>query len=123
MSARHRPRAEGENAAGFVPGASGYVGGGLLRRTAVHPRLDLAAAVSGSPAGEPIGAHFPSRVRGFAGRPCREAAARFGKLREAAGGDSGRFGAGASAVVPRRRPEPPGAVRAGGEHRSGGGRA
>lgn len=84
MSRRHRPLAKGENAAVFVLGASGYVGGELLRWIAVHPRLDLAAAISGSHAGEPIGASFPNLARAFAGRRFREAAALPELLREAA---------------------------------------
>lgn len=68
-----RPLAEGESAAVFVLGASGYVGGELLRWIAVHPRLDLAAAISGSHAGEPIGDSFPNLARVFAGRNFREA--------------------------------------------------
>jgi len=42
-----------------VLGASGYVGGELLRLIAAHPRLHLAAAVSGSSADEAIAATFP----------------------------------------------------------------
>ncbi|MDJ0710228.1 MAG: N-acetyl-gamma-glutamyl-phosphate reductase [Woeseiaceae bacterium] len=42
-----------------ILGASGYVGGELLRLTAAHPNLALAAAVSDSGAGKPIGAVFP----------------------------------------------------------------
>jgi N-acetyl-gamma-glutamyl-phosphate reductase len=42
-----------------ILGAGGYVGGELLRLLAFHPRLQLAAAVSGSQAGEPIASVFP----------------------------------------------------------------
>ncbi|HLT91306.1 MAG TPA: N-acetyl-gamma-glutamyl-phosphate reductase [Woeseiaceae bacterium] len=42
-----------------VLGATGYVGGELLRLLAQHPRFRLAAAVSGSRGGEPIAATFP----------------------------------------------------------------
>jgi N-acetyl-gamma-glutamyl-phosphate reductase len=42
-----------------VLGATGYVGGELLRLLGAHPRFRLAAAVSGSRAGEPIAAAFP----------------------------------------------------------------
>ena len=42
-----------------VLGATGYVGGELLRLIAAHPHFDLAAAVSESRAGEPIGRTFP----------------------------------------------------------------
>jgi len=41
-----------------VLGASGYVGGELLRLIAAHPRFGLAAAVSGSRAGSSIGDTF-----------------------------------------------------------------
>lgn len=41
-----------------VLGAGGYVGGELLRLIAAHPRFELAAAVSDSRAGEPIGDTF-----------------------------------------------------------------
>ena len=42
-----------------VIGATGYVGGELLRLIAAHPHLELAAAASGSRAGEPIADTFP----------------------------------------------------------------
>lgn len=42
-----------------IIGASGYVGGELLRLVAGHPDFDLRAAVSDSSAGKPIGALFP----------------------------------------------------------------
>ena len=42
-----------------VLGATGYVGGELLRLIAAHPHFDLAAAVSESKAGEPIRDTFP----------------------------------------------------------------
>lgn len=42
-----------------ILGAGGYVGGELLRLLAFHPRLQLAAAVSGPQAGEPIASVFP----------------------------------------------------------------
>ncbi len=42
-----------------VLGATGYVGGELLRLIASHPELRLAAAVSDSRAGHPIAATFP----------------------------------------------------------------
>ncbi len=41
-----------------VLGATGYVAGELLRLIATHPHLDLAAAVSESQAGRPIGETF-----------------------------------------------------------------
>jgi len=41
-----------------VLGASGYVGGELLRLIASHPRFELVAAVSDSLAGTPVGAAF-----------------------------------------------------------------
>ena len=43
-----------------VLGATGYVGGELLRLIAAHPTLELAAAVSESRAGETIAATFPN---------------------------------------------------------------
>ena len=43
----------------IILGASGYVGGELLRLIAGHPNLNLAAAVSDSGAGRPIGDLFP----------------------------------------------------------------
>ena len=49
-----------------VIGASGYVGGELLRLVAGHPALDLSAAVSDSAAGQPIGqlfGHLASALR------------------------------------------------------------
>ena len=42
-----------------VLGATGYVGGELLRLIAMHPLFDLLAAVSESRAGEPIANTFP----------------------------------------------------------------
>lgn len=42
-----------------VLGATGYVGGELLRLIAAHPRFDLAAAVSTSRDGYPIAVTFP----------------------------------------------------------------
>ena len=49
-----------------VLGASGYVGGELLRLVAAHPKFELAAAVSDSRAGSPIGdtfAHLSQALR------------------------------------------------------------
>ena len=49
-----------------VIGASGYVGGELLRLVAGHPVLELSAAVSDSAAGQPIGqlfGHLASALR------------------------------------------------------------
>ena len=43
----------------IVLGATGYVGGELLRLIAGHPGFDLVAAVSESRAGDPIAAVFP----------------------------------------------------------------
>jgi len=42
-----------------ILGASGYVGGELLRLVAAHPNFRLVAAVSDSGAGKPIGELFP----------------------------------------------------------------
>lgn len=50
-----------------VLGASGYVGGELLRLVTVHPQFELAAAVSDSRAGSPIGdtfGHLSQALRG-----------------------------------------------------------
>ncbi len=43
----------------LVIGGSGYVAGELLRLIALHPHLELAAAISDSKPGERIGAAFP----------------------------------------------------------------
>ena len=43
----------------IVIGATGYVGGELLRLIAGHPSLQLHAAASGTQAGEPLSAQFP----------------------------------------------------------------
>ncbi len=43
----------------IVLGASGYVGGELLRLIAAHPDFELAAAVSQSASGNPIATEFP----------------------------------------------------------------
>lgn len=50
-----------------VLGASGYVGGELLRLIAGHPNFELAAAVSDSQAGSPIGATFGHLAQAFPG--------------------------------------------------------
>ena len=50
-----------------VLGASGYVGGELLRLIAGHPVFSLQAAVSDSGAGKPIGELFPHLDRALAG--------------------------------------------------------
>ena len=81
---RPPPLAEGQRAGVLVLGASGYVGGELLRWIAVHPRLDLLAAVSGSHAGEEIAASFPNLAGAFPGGRFRAAAELPGILREAA---------------------------------------
>ncbi len=52
--------------AAVVLGASGYVGGELLRLIAGHPNLELAAAVSDSGAGKPVGDLFPHLSSTFA---------------------------------------------------------
>lgn len=56
-----------------VLGATGYVGGELLRLIAVHPELELLAAVSGSRAGEPLGDTFPQLAAYFEQRRFRAA--------------------------------------------------
>ena len=48
-----------------ILGASGYVGGELLRLIAVHPGFHLAAAVSDSAAGRPVGALFSHLATAF----------------------------------------------------------
>ena len=50
-----------------VLGASGYVGGELLRLIAAHPNFDLAAAVSDSQAGCPVAATFAHLSQALAG--------------------------------------------------------
>jgi N-acetyl-gamma-glutamylphosphate reductase len=42
-----------------VLGASGYVGGELLRLIHMHPEFELAAAISGNNSGKPVAAVFP----------------------------------------------------------------
>ena len=49
----------GKRIPAIVIGATGYVGGELLRLIAGHPSLSLHAAASGAQAGEAIAAHFP----------------------------------------------------------------
>ena len=49
-----------------VFGATGYVGGELLRLIAGHPNYELAAAVSGSQRGNPIAATFPNLKSAYA---------------------------------------------------------
>ena len=50
-----------------VLGASGYVGGELLRLLATHPVFELSAAVSDSGAGKAIASHFPHLSLALAG--------------------------------------------------------
>jgi len=50
-----------------VVGASGYVGGELLRLLAAHPVFDLKVAVSDSAAGKPVGALFGHLATALAG--------------------------------------------------------
>ncbi len=49
----------------FVLGGSGYVAGELLRLLATHPVLELAGVLSGSRAGQPVAAAFPSLQAGY----------------------------------------------------------
>ena len=49
-----------------VLGATGYVGGELLRLIAAHPHYELVAAVSDSRRGEPIAATFPNLKSAYA---------------------------------------------------------
>ncbi len=51
-----------------ILGATGYVGGELLRLITGHPEFELAAAVSGSMSGEPIARAFPHLGNHYAGR-------------------------------------------------------
>lgn len=51
-----------------VLGATGYVSGEVIRLIAAHPAFELAAAVSESRAGEPVGAVFPHLAASMAGR-------------------------------------------------------
>jgi N-acetyl-gamma-glutamyl-phosphate reductase common form len=50
-----------------VLGATGYVGGELLRLIALHPLFDLLAAVSESRAGEPVADTFPHLAAAYGG--------------------------------------------------------
>ena len=50
-----------------ILGASGYVGGELLRLIAGHPNLHLVAAVSDSGAGKPVGDLFPHLAQALHG--------------------------------------------------------
>jgi len=52
----------------IVVGASGYVGGELLRLLAAHDRFELSAAVSDSLAGTAIGKHFPALAHCYPGQ-------------------------------------------------------
>lgn len=52
----------------IVVGATGYVGGELLRLIALHPELELGAAVSSSSAGRTIGALYPALAPHFGDR-------------------------------------------------------
>lgn len=51
-----------------VLGATGYVGGELLRLLSEHPVFEVAAAVSESSSGQPIVATYPNLAAAFAGR-------------------------------------------------------
>jgi len=54
-----------------VLGATGYVGGELLRLIAAHPQFELAAAVSESRSGQAIGETFPHLAAAYAGEMFR----------------------------------------------------
>ena len=54
-----------------VLGATGYVGGELLRLIAAHPQFELAAAVSESRSGQAIGETFPHLAAACAGEVFR----------------------------------------------------
>ncbi len=84
----------------IVLGASGYVGGELLRLLASHPDFELAAAVSGSAAGKPIATEFPHLSQVLASHEFTAPDAWLDKLE--AGGNAALFSAaphGASAGV------------------------
>ena len=49
----------------YVFGATGYVGGELLRLLALHPEFELAGAVSGSQAGKPVASVFPHLLTAY----------------------------------------------------------
>jgi N-acetyl-gamma-glutamyl-phosphate reductase len=51
-----------------ILGATGYVGGELLRLVAGHPQFELAAAVSGSMHGMPVGRVFPHLENHYTGQ-------------------------------------------------------
>lgn len=55
-----------------VLGATGYVGGELLRLIAAHPNFELSAAVSESCSGKPIAATFPHLAAAYAGTNFKE---------------------------------------------------
>ena len=57
-----------ESIPAVVLGASGYVGGELLRLIAGHPVFELKAAVSDSAAGQPVGAVFSHLGSALAGQ-------------------------------------------------------
>jgi len=50
-----------------ILGATGYVGGELLRLIAGHPEFEIAAAVSGSMSEKPVGQTFPHLASHYAG--------------------------------------------------------
>ena len=52
-----------------VLGATGYVGGELLRLVVAHPHFEFAAAVSESRAGDPIADVFPHLASAFGDTP------------------------------------------------------
>ena len=54
-----------------VLGATGYVGGELLRLIAAHPQFELAAAVSESRSGQAIGETFPHLAAAYVGEVFR----------------------------------------------------
>ena len=83
-----------------VIGATGYVGGELLRLLALHPEFDLAAAVSSSRAGDPVAELFPHLASHYRGVEFSSPAGWLGQLDR--GTDLALFSAaphGASAAV------------------------
>ena len=59
QSGRRMTRAYSDSVPAIVLGGTGYVAGELLRLIAGHPRLELAAILSDSQPGAPVGAAFP----------------------------------------------------------------
>ncbi len=78
-------RREPPKALAVALGASGYVAGELLRWIALHPGMELGAAVSSSHAGEPLAETFPNLRAAFPDERFLAPAALPRALRRAAG--------------------------------------